>query len=72
LPWRRRSGVRWGVKAGVPHVLFEVPIYTPTIAASFHSWDVAANGERFLINVDMSANRAQPISVVLNWSAAVK
>jgi hypothetical protein len=33
---------------------------------------VAANGERFLINVDMSANRAQPISVVLNWSAAVK
>jgi hypothetical protein len=49
--------------------LFEVPIYTPTIAASFHTWDVSADGKRVLINVDMSTNRAQPIGVVLNWTS---
>jgi len=37
-----------------------------------HSWDVSADGKRFLINVDMSANRSQPINVVLNWPAALK
>jgi hypothetical protein len=37
-----------------------------------HTWVVSADGKRFLINVDMSANRAQPISVVLNWAAALK
>jgi hypothetical protein len=37
-----------------------------------HTWVVSADGKRFLINVDMSANRAQPISMVLNWAAALK
>lgn len=60
-------------KASVPKVLFDVPIYVSTgPTASLHTWAVAADGKRFLINVDMSANRAQPISVVLNWTAALK
>jgi Tol biopolymer transport system component/predicted Ser/Thr protein kinase len=60
-------------KASVPKVLFEVPIYVSTgPTASLHTWVVSADGKRFLINVDMSANRAQPISVVLNWAAALK
>ena len=31
----------------------------------------SADGKRFLINVDTSANRAPPINVVLNWVAAL-
>ncbi len=60
-------------KASLPRVLFEVPIYVSTApTASLHTWVVSADGKRFRVNVDMSANRAQPISVVLNWTAGLK
>ena len=60
-------------KASVPKVLFEVPIWVSTVpTASSHTWVASPDGKRFLINVDMSANRAQPITVVLNWAAALK
>ncbi len=60
-------------KASVPKVLFEVPIWVSTVpTASSHTWVASSDGKRFLINVDMSANRTQPITVVLNWTAALK
>jgi dipeptidyl aminopeptidase/acylaminoacyl peptidase len=58
---------------GTPRVLFGVP-FTPGgtgVPASRHQYDVAADGERFLLTVPPE-NSAVPITVVLNWTAGIR
>ena len=42
--------------------------------APYHAFDVAADGQRFLVNVPASGEgaAAQPITVVLNWTTGKK
>jgi hypothetical protein len=58
---------------GTPKVLFGVP-FGPSgseVATAPYQYDVAADGERFLLLVPPE-NSAVPITVVLNWTAGVK
>jgi hypothetical protein len=53
-------------RAGVPKQLFVLP---PNVG----DWDVTADGKRFLAAVPPAQRTAQtPITVVLNWEAALK
>ena len=58
-----------GAAAGAPHILF--PLTTRMVARE--SYDVAPDGQRFLISSAVSSeNSDAPITVVLNWWAAIK
>jgi hypothetical protein len=53
-------------QAGVPKQLFALP-------ANVGDWDVTPDGKRFLVGVPPSRQTVQtPITVVLNWEAALK
>jgi Tol biopolymer transport system component len=52
-------------QAGVPKVLFKLPPGVP-------SWDVSADGRRFLTVVPTASGAQSKFTVVLNWQAALK
>jgi Tol biopolymer transport system component len=60
-------------EAGTPQALFQTRTYglAPNSAYS-QQYDVTANGQRFLLNLDMSDVTATPLTVVLNWTAGRK
>ncbi|MBI4906627.1 MAG: serine/threonine-protein kinase [Acidobacteria bacterium] len=57
--------------AGTPQALFKLPFAT---AGRTYTYDVDASGKRFLVSstYDPAGETAAPITVVLNWQAAVK
>jgi hypothetical protein len=59
---------------GTPVALFDTAIPFPRndTSQAARSYDVTADGQRFLINVPRSQTNASPITVVLNWTAGVK
>ena len=61
-------------KAGTPHALFKTNHVFQLHAGSYHDpYDVTADGQRFLINERLSSSAlTTPITVVLNWTAALK
>jgi hypothetical protein len=55
------------LRAGSPQKLFTVnPVFLVT---QRNTWDVAPDGQRFLINSALTPWSVVPIRVVLNWSA---
>ena len=54
-------------QAGIPKPLFTMP-------AGVGTWDVTADGKRFLAAMPLQSqqNTNTPITVVLNWEAALK
>src|SRR5262249_27374526 len=42
------------------------------IIGATQQYDVSADGQRFVINMSLSEASASPISIVLNWTAALK
>jgi len=56
-------------KAGTPRVLFAAPFQVGLEPDSFQ-WDVAASGDKFLINTPSTAS--EPVTIVLNWTAALE
>jgi hypothetical protein len=53
------------LRAGTPKPLFRLP-------EGASSWDVSSDEERFLVNVPVIKSSSVPLSVVANWSAALK
>ncbi len=53
-------------EAAAPTTLFK------TESAAEHSYDVAADGQRFLINANVTKADALPITAVVNWTASLK
>jgi Tol biopolymer transport system component len=59
-------------EAGTPALLFQTQSFGLAPAVQYsQQYDVAADGQRFLINVDLTEATAAPITVVLNWQKAV-
>jgi len=61
-------------EAGVPRPLFDTRMVYAGLRNVFFFYDVAPDGKRFLINTAFNAAEgpaAEPITVVLNWRAAV-
>jgi hypothetical protein len=57
--------------AGVPRALF--PTHIPALSTPYRSNYVpAADGQRFLVNTVVEGSDAPPITVVLDWMAALK
>ena len=67
-----KSATRLDVGAAVP--LFEARLLNgPANAAGIrHQYDVAPDGQRFLLNVPLDDAAASSITVVLNWHAALR
>ncbi len=59
-----------GFEAGVPKSLLEVRV--GGVAALRNHYTVSADGRRFLINAAPEDAPSSPITVVLNWTAALK
>jgi hypothetical protein len=60
-----------GFEAGIPQPLFETSV---ALAANTNRRQYAAakDGKRFLVNVPDRSTPPSPITVVLNWPAAIK
>ena len=54
-----------GFRASTPRALFTLPPAT-------YGWEVSANGERFLVNAPVVRSPSVPLSLVLDWAAALK
>ena len=67
-----RSATRLDVGDAVP--LFEAHLLNgPSNApGTRHQYDVARDGQRFLLNVPVEDAAASSITVVLNWTAGLK
>ncbi len=56
-------------RSGVPKPLFEVLLETDSLRSRYQ---VAANGQRFLVNVPLESALSAPITVVTNWTVGLK
>jgi Tol biopolymer transport system component len=56
-------------EAGAPVPLFVTSPQPPVSALHFFSYDVSADGKKFLINTRTAAPSAAPLSVLLDWSS---
>jgi hypothetical protein len=60
-------------EAGKPALLFQTRIFALDPSANMGlQYDVTPDGQRFLINVDVSEMNIAPLTVVLNWTAGLK
>jgi eukaryotic-like serine/threonine-protein kinase len=60
---------------GVPQALFDPQIPAGALADRFFHYDVTADGERFLassVAMDKAVSAPTPITVIVNWTAALK
>ncbi len=55
-------------QAGTPNPLFD----PRARAMNFQSWDVSADGERFLVNRAIETRGVEPLTLVQNWAATLK
>jgi Tol biopolymer transport system component len=56
-------------EAGIPRALFDLRINSTN---GFSDYDVAADGQRFLVNTLVEQNARSPVTVVMNWTADLK
>jgi Tol biopolymer transport system component len=60
-------------QAQTPVALFQTPLNGLTFApGGSRQYEVSADGQRFLVNMPVSLTASTPITVVLNWAAALK
>ena len=57
-------------KRDIPRSLFQVPAMPPTVDLHVFRWDVALDGQRFLI--EAAKTPSDPLTVVLNWQEELK
>lgn len=58
--------------ASAPKFLFQAPIYGGGATTSNHYWDVAPDGQRFLINSYGRDAAGASMTIALNWQAELK
>jgi len=58
-------------EAGPPAVLFPLRARQPISAMDFFTYDVGADGQRFLINAEVE-NSPVPLSIVLHWTSEMQ
>ena len=57
------------VEAGIPRPLFRTPIVVDPVR---HQYAVSADGQRFLVLAPVGGQATAPITIVQNWTAALK
>ena len=61
-----------GFEAGSPVALFQVHRRQPVASYDLFSYAVSSDGNRFLIATKLDEASAAPLSVFLNWTAAIE
>jgi serine/threonine protein kinase len=61
-----------GFETGSPTVLFQTHPRQPISAMDFFSYDVTADGQRFLVNTKVDTSNSAPLSVILNWASELE
>ena len=61
-----------GFDAGPPSVLFVTHPRQPISAMDFFTYDVTADGQKFLVNTKADTSTSAPLSIILNWSAEME
>lgn len=56
----------------VPAPLFQTAAHEPITAEEFFTYDVSADGRRFLINVNAEQNQPRPLNIILNWASQLQ
>ena len=56
---------------GAPVALFDAPVLAGYTNDS-HRWQVAPDGQRFLLLINAGQDQAPPLDVVVNWPALLK
>ena len=59
-------------ESGSPQALFQTRLRQPISAMDNISYDVTADGQRFLINTKMEDPNPAPMSIILNWTAELE
>ncbi len=65
-----KTGVSF--EAGSPVTLFQTRMRQPISAQDFFSYDVTADGQKFLINTKVDEPNAAPLSIILNWASELE
>jgi Tol biopolymer transport system component len=58
--------------AGAAKPLFPIRRREPVSAADLFSYDVSADGQRFLVNTDAEEATSAPLTAIVNWTAGLK
>jgi hypothetical protein len=58
--------------AGTPVALFQTRPHQPISAQDVVSYDVTADGQKFLVNTKVDEPNPVPLSVILNWTAEME
>ena len=66
------SGGQPVFESTAPVALFELRVPNLNPAANPSAYAVAADGKRFLVNTSLGDTAETPLTVVVNWMAAVK
>jgi dipeptidyl aminopeptidase/acylaminoacyl peptidase len=59
-------------EAGAARPLFQTRPREHMSSADLFSYDVSADGQRFLVNTDVGEATSPPLTVILNWTAGLK
>jgi hypothetical protein len=59
-------------EAGSPVTLFKAHLRPPISVLDRVSYDVTADGQKFLINTKVDEPNAAPLSVILNWASEME
>ena len=59
-------------EAGTAAPLFQIRRRQPVSSVDLFSYDVAADGQRFLVNADTGESTSAPLTAIINWTAGLK
>ncbi len=59
-------------EAGAARPLFQTRRREHISSTDLFSYDVSADGQRFLVNTDVGEVASSPLTVVLNWTAGLR
>jgi Tol biopolymer transport system component len=59
------------LRLGAPQLLFEAPVSNPASGFALRSYDVSADGQRFIVSRVLPSD-TESLTVVLNWTAALQ
>lgn len=60
-----RTGSKFEFQSPVP--LFATRAHEPITAEEFFTYDVSADGQRFLVNTSVEQHESRPADIILNW-----
>jgi hypothetical protein len=59
-------------ESGAPVALFQTRLRQPISSIDAVSYDVTADGQRFLINTKTEESNPAPMSIILNWTSEME